>query len=94
MVRLIEVVQNGAGGHYAQLQVIDTEPFQILHFEMFQQAIVGRFGRKHPIVLLLQMKFGGEQCLHVAPFAIFVQHLFGCETIQQFFDIVECALPD
>lgn len=92
MVRSVQIVEHCASRHHAQPQVVHAEAFEVLHLEMFLQSVVRRLAGKDPVVLLLRVEFCAECRLKVAPLAVFVEHLFGCETAQQFFDIIERPL--
>ena len=50
VLRLIQIIQDGPRSYDSQFQMLDTETFQVLRFEMFQKTVVGSFRSKHPVI--------------------------------------------
>ena len=50
VLRLIQIIQDGPRSYDSQFQMLDTETFQVLRFEMFQKPVVGSFRSKHPVI--------------------------------------------
>ena len=72
--------------------MLDTETFQVLRLEMFQQAVVGCFRSKHPVVQFENKEPGTESLLKAFTAAPLDQDFFRGKVIQQFIHIVNSPL--
>ena len=68
--------------------MLDTETFQILGFEMFQQTVVGGFRSKHPVVQFENKEPGTESLFKTFTATPFDQDFFRGKVIQQFIHII------
>ena len=92
MLRLIQIIQDGPRSYDSQFQVLDTETFQVLRFEMFQQAVVGCFQSKHPVVQFENKEPGTESFFKTFAATSLDQDLFRGKIVQQFIHIVDSPL--
>ena len=45
-----QVLKNSTAGDDSAMKVIHAEALQVLHIEMFQELLLGRLIREHPVV--------------------------------------------
>ena len=85
--RQFEIGKHGTGRHCGSVQMVNTEAFQILHCEMFQQLFACIFG-KSPVFQFVNKIFVAEEREEAILSAAFHKHFFGGKTAEQFVDIL------
>ena len=94
VLRLLQIVEDGAGSDDSAAQVLHTEALEALHIEVLQQLLHRALLGKHPVVHLEGDVARAEIAFKVLAAVALVEHLLRLEIAQQLLHVVVGSLAN
>ena len=93
VLRLFEILHDGTGGHDTALDMLHTKAFEVFGAEVLEQFLSCGGFAEDPVVHFENDMLGAEVAFEVLFVCPIVEHFFGSKTAEEFFYVVERALP-
>ena len=89
MLSHLQVLQDSTRSDNTVLQMLDSEAFQVLRFEMLQQLLTRTGFGKHPVIQFESKELASEVTFKHSPLPPFKKYLLRGKIIQELINIVE-----